>query len=200
MIAFIRGTVVRIEEDHCILETNGIGYRVYCSQRTLLRLRECLEEGDSAVTLNTRLIHRDDVLDLYGFLEREEQLLFNLLLTVSGIGPRQALKILGLSEAGNVVQAIVAGDATFLRTLSGIGEKKARHIILELQEKLRRTFTIEEGGEAAETRSDAVAALHKLGFSHLEADRAVERALTATGGTDDVSTLVEGALRYLSQE
>jgi Holliday junction DNA helicase RuvA len=200
MIAFIRGTVARIEQDHCILETSGVGYRIFCSENTLLRLRELVEEGERGVTLNTRLIHREDVLDLYGFLDREEQRLFNLLLTVSGIGPRQALKILGLSEAGNIVRAIVAGDATFLRTLSGIGEKKARHIILELQEKLRRTFTIEESGESAEARSDAVAALHKLGFSHLEANRAVERVLQAIGETDDVSALVEGALRYLAPE
>jgi Holliday junction DNA helicase RuvA len=200
MIAFIRGTIVRIERDHCILETNGMGYAIFCSESTLYRLTSLYEEGDRTVSLHTRLIHRDDALDLYGFLEREEQTLFNLLMTVSGIGPKQALRILGLSETGSIIRAVVGGDASFLRSLSGIGEKKARHIILELQEKMKSLFVVEERGESYEKRSDAVAALQKLGFTGQESHKAIEHALAETGETEDLSRLVESALRHLSRE
>ncbi len=197
MIGYLKGILAEVNEDSCIVDIGGVGYLVQCSAGTLTKLKDILNRDEHTVKLYTKLIHREDVLSLYGFLSRDEHRLFNMLITVSGIGPKQALKIIGMSSPAQIVQAVIAGDDTFLCSLPGIGEKKARQIIFELREKMKRSF----GEQAADVPTDyteAVAALESLGFSRTEADNALKHVLPSRKGSADTAEIVEASLRYLS--
>ncbi len=197
MIGYLNGTLAEVNEDTCIVDIGGVGYLVHCSAGTLTKLKEILNRGEHAIKLYTRLIHREDVLSLYGFLNRDEHRLFNMLITVVGIGPKQALKIIGMSSTAQIVRAVIAGDDAFLRSLSGIGEKKARQIIFELREKLKKSF----GEQTADMPSDyteTVVALESLGFSRAEANSALEHVLSSRKGLTDTAEIIEASLRYLS--
>jgi Holliday junction DNA helicase RuvA len=206
-----------VDEDYCILDVGGVGYQVYCPQRTLRDLEAIradaarpdaghMDEARSETAgrnsgtetvLFTRLIHRDDCMELYGFTGREEHLLFNLLITVSGIGPRQSLKILGARDVGDIVRAVVSEDSAFLMSLAGIGSKKAQQIILELKEKVKRLFGTDQT-PLSSTYIEALSALESLGFSPGESRRAVDKALASAGQNQDLGNIVETALKLLS--
>lgn len=197
MIAYVRGTLTGVEHDSCTVEAGGIGYLLYCPQSTMGELRALHETDRCTVLLYTKTIHREDTLDLYGFLSSGERSFFDLLLTVSGIGPKQALKIMSTGETARIAAAVAAGDAGFLRAAAGIGEKKAHRIILELQEKLKKSFPISEH-TATGVPDEALSALLSLGFTEGEAREALDRARSDEEGRIDVSRLVEQALRNLS--
>lgn len=197
MIGYLRGTPVQIEDDACIIDVNGVGYYVYCSRKLLNKLEAVIEKGPSDVKLYTQLIHREDTMDLYGFLDKDEHNLFNLLLTVSGIGPKQSMKILGTRDTADIVKAIVSEDIDFLIALSGIGKKKAQQIIFTLKERVRKTFDT-TASPVSSTYLEAVTALESLGFSAAESRRAVDNALSIVELKDDVAKIVEAALRHLS--
>jgi Holliday junction DNA helicase RuvA len=198
MIAYLRGQVVFIDEESCVLDVGGVGYHVYCSQKTIQELKKLSERGEIPVaTLYTRLIHRDESMDLYGFVQREECVLFNLLNTVSGIGPKQSLRILGARDAQDLVKAVVSEDSTFLMSLAGIGNKKAQQIILELKEKVKKSFDTEIT-PVSSIYIEALSALQSLGFTLVESRRAVEQALNSYGESLDVGIIVEAALKLLS--
>jgi Holliday junction DNA helicase RuvA len=202
MISYLRGRVSHVDEDYCILDVGGVGYQVYCPQRTLRDL-EAVRSGATAgnpgneTVLFTRLIHRDDCMELYGFAGREEHLLFNLLITVSGIGPRQSLRILGSRNVGDIVRAVVSEDSAFLMSLAGIGSKKAQQIILELKEKVKKLFGTDRA-PVSSTYIEALSALESLGFSPGESRRAVDKALASVGQNQDLGKIVETALKLLS--
>ena len=123
-------------------------------------------------------------------------------MTVSGIGPKQSVKILGARDPADIINAIVTGDTDFLMTLSGIGKKKAQQIILELKEKAKRNFDI-AASPVSSNYNEAVTALDSLGFTSAESREAVERALAdetlaGKGAKSDVSKIVENALKQLS--
>lgn len=197
MIGYLRGTPVQIEDDACIIDVNGVGYYVYCSRKLLNKFEEITEDGSSDVKLYTQLIHREDTMDLYGFLDRDEHNLFNLLLTVSGIGPKQSMKILGTRDTPDIVKAIVSEDIEFLTALSGIGKKKAQQIILALKERVRKSFDT-TASPVSSGYMEAVTALESLGFSAVESRDAVDKALSMADVKDDVAKIVETALRHLS--
>ena len=218
MIGYLRGILRETGTESCILDVHGVGYEVYCSKSTLMELASSLPDPsgtdpaqtalprtESSVTgsdgrevvLHTRLIHREDTLDLYGFLHGEEKLLFDMLITVSGIGPKQAIRILGTSKVPEIVQAVVHEDSAFLMGLSGIGKKKSQQIILELGEKLRKSFEVPDG-KGVSAYSEAVSALEALGFTRGESTQAVEKALEQRPQSDDVGQVVEQALKNLT--
>ena len=159
-------------------------------------MRESVDTQEP-VKLITRVLHREDVLDIYGFLYRDEYNLFNMLLKVSGIGPKQALKILGMGKTAQIVRAIVTGDDSFLMQLSGIGKKRAQQIIFDLRERLKNTFEIAPA-EKTTAYAMAVSALEKLGFSGFESRDAVDRVLASQGENPDVAHIIEDALKQLS--
>ncbi len=197
MIGYLRGKVVHVGEESCILDVNGVGYIVYCSAHTLQEIANNCSGDNPECMLHTRLIHRDDAMDLYGFISRDEHILFNLLLTVSGIGPKQSIKILGMKNAPDIVRAVVSEDSSFLMTMSGVGKKKAQQIILELKEKVSKFFDTVHTPEST-LYMDAIKALETLGFSPAESRNSVEKAISEKGEGADIETLVEAALRHLS--
>ncbi len=196
MIGYLRGKVVQIDEESCILDVNGVGYCVYCSKRTLQQIEKSNTEDSSEIKLYTRLIHREDTMDLYGFVKKDEHILFNLLLTVSGIGPKQSIKILGTRDAPDIVKAVVSENSTFLMALSGIGKKKAQQIIIELKEKIKKFFDT-AATTVPSTYIEAISALESLGFTAIESREAVDNALLEES-SGDVGKIVETALKYLS--
>jgi Holliday junction DNA helicase RuvA len=202
MIGYLRGELIQIDDEACLIDVNGVGYYVYCSKSVLNKLGEIVDEEAPVVKLYTQLIHREDTMDLYGFIQKDELRLFTLLLSVSGIGPKQSVKILGVRNPGDIIKAIVSGDSDFLMSLSGIGKKKAQQIILELKEKVKKSFDI-AASPVSSNYNEAVKALESLGFTSAESRDAVEKVLSdetfaLNGGKTDVTKIVENALKQLS--
>jgi len=190
MIGTIRGNVTQIYEKTIIVDVNGIGYVLYVSTDTLSHLHE-----GKAVALWTHLIVREDVLDLYGFMEKNEKTFFEMLIGVSGIGPRSALAILSLAPPDILHKAIVSGNTDYLTKVSGIGRKSAEKIVLELKDKLDK---LAEGeGDSLHQAGEVIEALKALGYSQKEAREAVQKIpieITDTGEQ------VKEALKFLSSK
>lgn len=202
MIGFLRGKVEYISMDYCLLDVGGVGYRVFVSGNT----RSQLKNGQEAM-LYTYLSVREDAMLLYGFLTQAEYELFQLLITVSGIGPKVAMGIIGAITPEALSQAVQNKNVKALTALPGIGKKSAERMILELKDKLH----FSDDGEFAETGtgivsgeigddiySEAMAALMALGYSQGE----VSEVFSSFGSLDqeaDVQTLIKMALRELSR-
>jgi Holliday junction DNA helicase RuvA len=165
MIARLRGRVVARRLDGVVLDVGGVGYLL---QTTLRALRKA--QSGEEVTLDTYLHVREDALQLYGFAEPAERELFELLLSVSGVGPKVALAILSSSTPADLRRAIALEDTTRFLAIPGIGKKTAQRVVLELKERLGH---VEEGGEAPGEELVARDALVELGYSVPEAERAL---------------------------
>lgn len=163
-----------------LIDISGVGYLVRVKPETARRLAAQKE----AASVFTHLSVREDALDLYGFETQEELRFFELLLSVSGIGPKSALGILSLGEVATLESAIAAGDTSYLTKVSGIGKKSAARIVVELRDKLGAS-----GGEriAHDLRgdTDAFEALHTLGYSTEDAREALKRVDKAVLGTQN---------------
>ena len=176
MIGFLRGTVVQLLTDYCLLDVGGVGYRVFIPSSTRGRLKS----GEEAM-LYTHLSVREDAMTLYGFESQEEYQGFQLLISVSGIGPKVAMGILSSITVPRLFQAIHGKQLAVLTKLPGVGKKSAERLILELKDK---AADLDAGGEAAnesiemgaeEPVSDAVAALSALGYTREEISSVLRR-------------------------
>ena len=165
MIASLRGRVVARRLDGVVLDVNGVGYLVQTTQRALRK-----SQGGEEVALDTYLHVREDALQLYGFAEPAERELFELLLSVSGVGPKVALAILSNSTPSDLRRAIALEDTTRFVAIPGIGKKTAQRVVLELKERLG---PVEGVGEARGQELVARDALVELGYSVAEAERAL---------------------------
>lgn len=178
MIAFVQGRLDALEENSVLVETGGIGYRIFTPVR-----EEVLRLGiGSQVRFYTYMNVREDAVVLYGFLEKQDLELFRQLINVNGVGPKYALAVLTTLSAGQVAAAIAAEDAKALSRVPGIGAKTAARIILDLKDKIKGRFgTAEvEGIEALSApqqgaAAEAAMALVSLGYSQSEASAAVSR-------------------------
>ncbi len=171
MIGYLRGNVVKVDAGFCILSCGGVGYKVAATRATLLPLQEGAE-----VALWTHLAVRESVLDLYGFTDPDEQHLFEMLLTVSGIGPKSALAILDIASVETLRSAISTGRSEYLTKVSGIGKKTAEKIVLELRDKVGAGATRE--GAALKGDEEALEAMKSLGYSTQEARDALRKVPT----------------------
>ena len=177
MIGQLRGTVVHVSPDSLILDVAGIGYRIAVTDATLATLTL-----QSDTTLFTHLSVRETALDLYGFETERDRDFFEMLISVSGVGPKSALAILSLAPSNTLMSAIGSGDASYLTKVSGVGPKSAKKIVLELADKLAVYSSSDESGR--EAHSDALDALHALGYSIDEARNALQNIpedITDTG-------------------
>lgn len=170
MIAELTGTVSHIDGNTIILSVNGIGYKITASTETVEAVRS---RGNASVTLSTYLAVREDALDLYGFLDRESKSFFELLITVSGIGPKSALAIMNLASISLLRRAISKGDPSHLSKVTGIGAKKAEKIVLELKDKL--VLGDDEKDEGYRDETDALEALKALGYNERDAREALKK-------------------------
>jgi Holliday junction DNA helicase RuvA len=176
VIAGVRGVIASIEPSAIVVDLHGFLMRVNTSARTAERAGT---PGDP-IELVTHLIVREDALTLYGFTEQAELDLFQLLLTVSGVGPRVALSMLSFDEPGTIYEAIANDDVKLLSKVPGIGKKTAEQIIFHLKRKLPEYHPTEAGPVEAPDR-EALAALEALGYSLIEARSALGAIEGRTG-------------------
>lgn len=178
MFYYIEGTVAHLEQNLAVIDAAGIGYACRTSQNTLGNLKE----GGRA-RLFTHLYVREDILELYGFLDLEELNCFKLLIAISGVGPKAALSILSAAPPQQVALSIMTGDDKLLTRAPGIGKKIAQRIVLELRDKMAKqqiptggksVAQIQTGGDAGNQTQEAVSALMVLGYSQAEALAAMD--------------------------
>jgi Holliday junction DNA helicase RuvA len=203
MIASVSGRVAALGLDHLVVETGGVGLLVPCPPRVLAGLRPGQE-----VRLSTSLVVREDSLTLYGFGSDDERALFEVLLGVSGIGPRLAMAMLAVLTPDEVRAAVAAEDVATLTRVPGIGRKGAQRLILELRDRLPAAATVDLSTPAsahAGWAEQVASALVGLGWGARDAEVAVESvrstavAMTEADGRPDVPALLRIALRSLDK-
>lgn len=192
MISFLEGAVVFKAEKFVVLSVNGVGYRVFCGQDTLQKI----PEKGPFVKLWTHQHIREDAQELYGFLTFAELEFFELLISISGIGPKGALGILAIAPLDTLKKAIAAGDTSYLTRVSGIGRKTAEKVVLELREKLAGRGVAVDAPEL-KIEADALDALVALGYSQREAREALSRV---PKDVDDVGGRVKEALKRVGKK
>lgn len=168
MLGYIEGTIQAVRTSHLIVLTGGVGYKVAVLKETLARSKE-----SSPVSLWLHTAVREDALDLFGFTDEQELRFFELLLTVSGIGPKSALAILDIASVETLRSAIAAGNAGYLTNVSGIGKKTAEKIVLELKDKLKGDQL--SSSPALKGDEEALEAMRSLGYSAAEARDALRK-------------------------
>lgn len=187
MIAHIRGRVVARGTDHVIVETSsGVGYKVFVPR----------QPESSDVTLHTHHVIREDGQFLYGFQTKDELAVFDLLTSVSGVGPRAALALLSVSRPGDLASAIAAGDVTALARAPGVGKKTAERLIVDLRGKVRDLAGDDRLPAAAPPEDDAAAALQAMGYTPAEAAAALRGVPPKAAATTEERVLA--ALRKAS--
>lgn len=184
MISSLKGKVALKTPKYLILDVSGVGYKVHASPETMIKCRAESEE----ILIWTYTHVREDALELYGFLEREELEFFEMLINVSGVGPRSALGILGVESVETLKKAVGSGDIAYLTKVSGIGKKTAEKIIIELRDKMG-----EMSGETLQGEMDALEALKTLGYSQGEAREALKQINSGL----DTNTKIREALKIL---
>lgn len=185
MIGSIRGKISLKTEKYLIVETGGVGYRIFPSVNSISRNQKIGDE----LFLWVHSQIREDVFDLYGFSDRKELEFFEMLIGVSGIGPKSALAILGIATLGTLKKAVATGDTSYLTKISGIGKKTAEKIVLELRDKLGE----EKSDGSLQQELDAMEALKSLGYSQGEAREALKKVKPDS----DTNTKVREALKIL---
>lgn len=171
MIGSIKGKIILKTEKFLIVEASGVGYKISVSPDTLSKIKKIGDE--TMLWIHTHV--REDSLDLYGFSEHSELEFFEMLIGVSGIGPKSALAILGITSIETLRKAIGTGDLSYLTKISGIGKKTAEKILIELRDKIGDAMKNEKGGHSLQGELDALEALKSLGYSQNEAREALKK-------------------------
>ncbi len=194
MITFLHGELVEAHPTGIVVGVNGVGYELTIPLSSFERL----PKRGGRVTILTHLHVREDGMVLYGFMSEEERSLFRLLLGVTGIGPKIAISILSGISPQNFRAAVSQGSAHVLAVVPGIGKKKAERLIVELKDKIDKLeFVAGRPEESQRDRvvDDAARALLALGYTHLEAQKAIQAALQRIGAPEDVERLIREALK-----
>lgn len=203
MIGKLRGIVDRIMEDQVIMDVNGVGYLVHCSNNTLSKINKSGIE----VSLLIETIVREDAFNLYGFATEEEKTWFSLLTQkVNGVGAKMAISILSTLTPKDLAVAIMAKDKTALRSASGVGPKLAERIVLELadvagKQGFDNVVSFKSSDSSSDSKaessdiSDAANALEKLGFGRSEAYTAVNKIVSEKGDVGLENLIKEGLKR-----
>ena len=169
MISSLQGKLESLGGDWAIINVGGVGFQVYMPTSTLSTLGAVGEE----VKLYTHLHLREDNVALYGFNTADDMALFQMLIGVSGLGPRLALAMLSAMTGEQITMAIVTGSVDTLTIIPGIGKKVANRIILELKEKISTGWISTPATQLAQENTDVLAALTALGYSAAESTRAI---------------------------
>ena len=211
MIGKLSGRIDYCSNDHVMLDVHGVGYMVYCSDRTLA----ALPQAGEAVALYTDLLVREDLMQLFGFTSLVEKEWHRLLMSVQGIGAKASLSILGVLGPDGVSRAIALGDWGALKAAKGVGPKTAQRVVIELKDKAPGVMAmvggapqINDPGEVVEiavpspqverdpsTQADALSALTNLGYTPGDAASVLAELGDMQGA--DVTTLIRAALKKL---
>ncbi len=172
MIAQLEGFVIHKNLRFIILDVNGVGYKITIGADAFEKINRIGTKDK--IRFWTHLAVREDALDLYGFVEEEELRFFEMLIGISGIGPKTAIGILSSATLGTLRSAIASGDSSHLTKVGGIGKKNAEKIVLELKDKIGATE--EEKASLLQGESDVMEALISLGYSQKDARDALKKA------------------------
>lgn len=191
MISRLTGSIVHFDTKYLVLDVHGVGYKVAISPDVFSKL-----DKEVPLTLWTYLAVRENALDLYGFLSLSELNFFELLITISGIGPKTAMGILNVASVHSLETAIQTGDTSHLTKISGIGKKVAEKIVMELKDKVVEGVHTPEQAQTMKNDSDVLEALKSLGYSPTEARdvlKKIPKTLTKT------SDKIKEALKILGK-
>ena len=200
MIAHVIGELARVRGDHVVVDIHGVGYLVFAPVSVIAELPPI----GSRVRLFTHTHVKEDAITLYGFLEEDQQTAFELLLGVSGVGPKVALNILSILPVEQLISCVSEGDHASLARVPGIGPKTAQRIVLELKEKAaavaweRKLETLSRSSDR-EALADVIEGLVALGYSRPAAKSAAEAAVESAEDRADVGEIVKTALKTLNQ-
>ncbi len=198
MFAYIKGSLEEKSNGYVVIDVGGIGYKVFMSDVAI----QNIGEKGNIVKVHTYYYVREDNISLYGFISKEELTMFELLLSVSGIGAKSAITMLSNIAPSSFALAVISNDIKQLTKIPGIGSKTAQRIVLELKDKLKTDTAISKTEETIvaikqdNISDDAIAALQMLGYNRKEIDKVLEKIDTSTLGTEDV---IRAALKYLGR-
>ena len=201
MIGYLKGDILYKDLKSLIINTgntsNGVGYKVYTTLDVLSEVKK-----SSFIELWIHTVVKDDAIDLYGFTQKESLDFFNLLLSVSGIGPKSALNVLNLASTKNLRQAIFSQDTSYLTKISGISKKIAEKIILELKDKvldeMENDNSTSSNKQNRSVEIEALEALKSLGYTQKEAKDAIDNISKEVRETKDISAIIKATLKVLS--
>ncbi|MBW2313663.1 MAG: Holliday junction branch migration protein RuvA [Deltaproteobacteria bacterium] len=203
MIARLEGTLVEKHPTRVVLDVGGVGYEIFIPVTTFYELPEV----GKTVALRIHTHVREDALQLFGFRSARERAIFELLIRTNGVGPKLAQSILSGIEAERLVEAIRGGQVAVLKSVPGLGVKKAERLIMELRDRVDQ-LDAEEGAPAGvpvalppgdERGEEAISALVNLGYPRNQAESAVEKARGSAGDEAPLESLIREALRGLSR-
>lgn len=195
MIEIINGKIISKESDKVIISCNGVGYGIKISAFTYSALGKIGENQQ----LYTFLKVREDDMSLFGFIDQKEKTLFNLLSSVSGIGPKTALQFLSDIKFDRIYTAVLNEDITLLSTVKGVGKKTAKKMVLELKDKIMKLSLSISGSisnsQLSSSSSDAVKALITLGYNQNTASTAVSKVLKENGNNLTTNEIITKVLK-----
>lgn len=193
MITHIQGKLVEKNPTDVVVETAGVGYFLNISLHTYSKIPD-----NEAVKLYTHLQVREDSHTLYGFAEKVEREVFRLLISVSGIGASTARTMLSSMTPQQVSQAIATGDVATIQSIKGIGAKTAQRVIIDLKDKILKTFDIDEVSisQSNTNKNEALSALDVLGFTRKQTERLVDKIIHAEPDVS-VESIIKQALKNL---
>ncbi len=178
MYEYIKGIFKSIEKEYIVIECGNIGFKIFTSGSTISNMPAI----DQQIKIYTHQIVREDFIGLYGFLTKDEISMFNLLISINGVGPKAALSLMSIANVSTLKYAIITDDDKLITKAPGIGKKTAQRIILELKDKIALGDAMPKGATISdididnEKLSEAVGALIALGYSDKEAEKAIEKA------------------------
>lgn len=195
MYEYIKGIFKSIEKEYIVIECGNIGYKIFTSGSTISNMPAI----DQQIKIYTHQIVREDFIGLYGFLTKDEISMFNLLISINGVGPKAALSLMSIANVSTLKYAIITDDDKLITKAPGIGKKTAQRIILELKDKITVGGAMPKGNTISdididnEKLSEAVGALIALGYSDKEAEKAIEKA----DRSNSVEDIIKECLKIL---
>ncbi len=195
MYEYIKGIFKSIEKEYIVIECGNIGYKIFTSGSTISNMPAI----DQQIKIYTHQIVREDFIGLYGFLTKDEISMFNLLISINGVGPKAALSLMSIANVSTLKYAIITDDDKLITKAPGIGKKTAQRIILELKDKIALGDAMPKGTTISdididnEKLSEAVGALIALGYSDKEAEKAIEKA----NRSNSVEDIIKECLKIL---
>ena len=192
MIARVRGRVVSVEP-RCVVDVGGVGLELAIPEKD----RDALSPADGEIVFHTHLVVREDRMQLFGFLHREDRDLFLKLIEVNGVGPKIGQAVLAQYPASRVAHAIRGGDSAFLSKIQGIGKKTAERIVIDLADKVEEFISAKETVVVSSSvRDEVLLALTSLGMTHNAAEGVLDRMEWDPDDKASVEDVVRRALKY----
>lgn len=202
MFAYVKGRLIQTTPLSVIIESGGIGYKIFIPASVFSKLPQIKEE----IVLHTSFVIRENSQTLYGFMTSQDCELFEALMGVSGIGPKLALSLIGHLSGHDMHLAISNHDIKTISKVPGIGKKTAERLIIEMRDKISHLLPIDPTDYAVQAKldpesqkiNDAMSALINLGYNQITAQKAIKKALKDSPESIDLTELITGALKNAS--